>query len=262
MPVFDPSKFLKEWQSTYNIPEEAITAAEREINGGFLRQDEFSRRMDEVRKAEQEANDLYEQNRIWYETNEGALKWAAQVRERFGDLDNSDDMGGGVMRTPSGDYVSKQELEAAQARLAQLEQQLQASSRGTIEVASFLADVAVSHRDKYGKPFDQAAFRKFAETPENAGKYADLYQAYRDFSAEDAKALEDKKWAEREKQIREEERQNVLSQRNAPVDTGTGSGSLFYSQRGNTAATPAAEPSWQERRASVAQVYQDALKQK
>lgn len=181
------------------------------LRGGYLRQSEFSRSMDDLaaeRKAfEREVAQARENIagwEKWYaDTSQGLADTSAKLQayeSTFGPLDG----------TPSPTGLSREEV----ARLT--EEQLARRSTDffnqTMAAADVLTDLKLEHRDRFGKPLNSTELLRFCNE-----RGLPLQAGYKEFVADDMAQLRDKEIQDRIAKAREEGAREALSRHNLPV---------------------------------------------
>jgi hypothetical protein len=185
------------------------------LDTGYRRQDDYSRNMDELKKARQEAEKEVQQARgalslereqlvDWYskanEQYQAATGKLKQYQEEYGDLES------GVKPKAPENTMTREEYEEAM-RLA-----LDDHSRSAIKFADVLTDMKMEHRERFSERLDtDALFEHQAKTK------LPLTAAYKDFVSERVMEAEKAKHEEALKQAREEGLREGRSQANLPV---------------------------------------------
>lgn len=198
---------------------EAIEEAERkplleELGAGFLRQSDYSRKMDEVKKeseAEKAANATHKaQLDIWFAHNEPKLKQATIDAQRAQELEAE------VERLKSGGAAP--EVTAASLKLDQFAKKddLQAAIRNEVqkaagiqfEATSALVRLAGEHSMKFKEVLDPVTLRAHAV---KTGKL-DIAEAYKDLFADKLKKFDEDAEKQKEADLEARVREKIMKE--------------------------------------------------
>lgn len=193
--------------------EEALRAdgVATKLRGGYLRQSEFSRGMDELanerrafeREVAQARENIAGWEKWYADTSQGLADTSAKLQayeSTFGPLDG----------TPRPTGLSREEVQ----RLT--EEQLARRSTDffnqTMAAADVLTDLKFEHRDRFGKPLNTTELLKFCNE-----RGLPLQAGYKEFVADDLTQLRDKEIQEQIRKARDEGAREALSRHNLPV---------------------------------------------
>lgn len=169
----DPRQYLDELLKDAGVAErqaildafEKSDTAKKRLSDDVLRQADYSRNMDELRKKQKETQDFYAQMLTDTDKNQQVVnQYAAenqQYKAKYGDLDDSGERK--VIQTATGDFISKKEYEEELKRR-------DANYIGLLEVG---LDIVGKHMYEFKEPLNIAALKK-----EAIEKNLSLQQAY------------------------------------------------------------------------------------
>ena len=187
----------------------------KSFSDGFLRQDDYSRNMDSLRKREAEIKTYYEQQvAIAAKNQEVVNEYDAQVKkykELYGELD------GGTGRQPSVDTSNFIDKKTFDERMNQLGQQ-------SIQITKIASRCTADYMKRFGEVLDMDALEKF--TLESG---LPLQAAYDKFIEPRNKEIENASFAEKLKKAREEGYTEGVSKAANPTDPGSPAPNGFMS---------------------------------
>lgn len=194
------------------------------IADGVLRQEDYSRSKDELRKLEQTTKDYYndllktsEHNRQVVADREAAL---AKYQDAYGPLEG----GAARVAAPPADSVTKKELEEALTRLGQQ----------SIMVTKKAMFAASDHLKRFGEVLDPDALEKLA-----LEKGLSIDMAYQELIRPKLDALQTKTHDDALKAAREEGARDALSRHKLPIDDGVKEPHPFFTHLQRDPATAA-----------------------
>jgi hypothetical protein len=217
VPVFDIEQYAKDLAAA-GVAQELIDKLTTEVKPGFMRQDTFSRRQQELDREKQRVETLYGQLSE-YETYVKSLEaqygpreqWSATFQARVGQY-NPDGTGN---LTSAADFDAKLQtaLKEQESRLTTLfTQQLEQVGQGAAAFADFSYDAKERWRDEYGKVFPKDEFKKFYQENGHTNPVVALQLFEAPFKAEKEKA----DWERRIKEAETAAEQRVRSQLGSP----------------------------------------------
>jgi post-segregation antitoxin (ccd killing protein) len=239
--MFDVDEWLDSLKD--KLPEGDLEAARKELKSGFLRQDDYSRKMDANRETltkQQKELDAH-QNRLdaWYAENEKRLAMAASFESQYGSIEDFEKVAGGYV-SPSGEQFSNAEVAQLKQELGSLKKAYEVQARNvqaalnqvqgqSINLTKFAVSKAMKHQKDFKEDFDIDAFDGFvAEKMASNHSFRDLNDAYEAFVAPKRVEKEKQDREEWEKQRIKELRMEVMSRDAVPNDgAGTGGSPLF-----------------------------------
>lgn len=208
MPVDAKTRALQVLETLY--PDPTVRAARQEelgetglmtLGNNVLRQDEFSRSMNEVAgqrtaltTAEQAAKDLYEQNKAWFEQKQADLQELDRLRAQVAG-------GGGGNPNPNPNPNPDPKVVTAES----LAQTLAATEQGAVAFMDELTDLKLQHFQQFGEVLDTKRLLtdKRVQQLGLRGVYSEVHKAQ--LAERDEKIRKDA-----EEKIRADERQKVL----------------------------------------------------
>lgn len=247
MPVFDVKGWLQQVKAAN--PDLIPPETEKEVESGFMRQDEFNRRLEtEVKPAKQKYETVYQENLKWRAEKERRLRLLEDLENRGIDPEDFVNNNGNVRGTSSDDSAALVEaLRRQEAKIEELQNTTRQIGLGAVELTTFMTSAAEDFREKYGKRFDPKDFQKFYEEKYRSGEVTNLRDGFRMYTEpHEAERTEKERatWQEQERaKIREEERQTLFSQRGElPIDFQPAGSSFFAHQREASQAGDNAAP--------------------
>lgn len=220
---------------TSGLPSEQVEAlkqvlayepVQQKIRDGYLRQSEFSRRMDELREEQKKLETQQEESRRYYESQVAlshnnkaeydrllAEKEELEAKLAGGTQSTTDwsySYGG---QTVSEDYVPKSVLEKRIADLnKQHEEMLLNTQNNAINLMAKMTNLAQKHYAEFGEPLDTNELTKFA-----INNNIPLETAYERSTSERRSEVLERKHAEAIQKAREDGAREALSKHNLPV---------------------------------------------
>lgn len=249
MPVFDAEAWVASMRG--KLPDAELDTVAAEIRRGFMRQDEFNRKLNEnqriVDNELQKIREVEAEQKSWwaevYEPNEVKLQRIAEIEQTYGDLDEFTQAAGGTMRDQEGNYISKEEynqlaaelesLKQSLGRVERLEQALPIMQQGLQEqmttAIKFTTKKAAKHARDFGEDFDVEEFDTFVGEQLAAGRhFENLDAAYDVWTAPKRAKLEERKQEEWKQQTRKELEADIESRRGITADPSANASSPFF----------------------------------
>lgn len=200
--------------------EEALKmdALRKEIESGYSRQSDYSRKMDEIQKAKADAEAQLNQERgvlkaekdryaQWYEgankDYQSAIEKASAYEREYGKLENAD---------PNSQHRVNPDLITRDEYQRQLAAEFERRDRAAIDFADALTDAKIDHRDRFSESLNT---EKLYEHVEKTG--LPFRKAYEDFISPRVREAEEAKFEEKLKQAKEEGISEGRSQAHMPV---------------------------------------------
>ena len=212
---FDVKQYLSELAKSAGVADDKLQAAlevignekvSKALGDGFLRQEVYSRNMDGLTKKQKELTDWYQQQVALAASNQKVVdETVAKLKsyeETYGTLD-------GTGRQPSVDtsqFIDKKTFEEAQAKLGQQ----------FIAVTKTATKCSADYMKRFNEVLDMDELEKFTL---NSG--LPLAAAYEKFIEPRVSEITNKSFEEKLKLAREEGRQEAMSQKSNPTDTGS-----------------------------------------
>lgn len=208
---FDPNKFAEELLKEAKVDESAKKAllstfgdpnvAKRlaELNDGYMRQSDYSRKQAEAQEALKKAEDWYQNLTVWYQTKQAEL----QNPKAGGTGNPQDDLD--TASTPNPGYLAKSEVEQLLAvKMAERD-------RDSLAVLSTVNNLGFDYYKQFGEPLDTAALIKKAQDDRTSLAIAYERMIQPKIAERSTKELE-----ERIKRERAEAAQEALANANIP----------------------------------------------
>jgi len=230
--AFDVKQYAQQLAKDAGLPDEQAKVfleaignekVSKAISDGFLRQDDYSRNMDAIRKKEADLTKYYQdQVAIAAKNQEVVNEYDAQVKkykELYGELD-----GTARASVDTSNFIDKKTFEEALNRQGQQ----------SIQITKIATRCATDYYARFQKVLDIDALEKF--TLESG---LPLQAAYEKFIDPQVKEIENASFAEKLKKAREEGLTEGLSKRDNPTDTGPAAPNGFM---GNLLKKPEGAP--------------------
>ena len=224
-----------------------VAEANPELKNGFLRQSDYSRRMDEVKREKEQYQDrlkFADSYEAWWKENyvpnalgdgKGATKRelakiqeAEDLRKQYEELQKQATVGGDVTYEDLNGYMDKLITERGIARQDDLsairkamdekasgvEAYVNQNMMGNLHVATKLPTLAIKHYQKYGEALDGDKLVEFASKG-----YTDLVKAYDDFTAPQRQEMDNKGVEAAKEAARKEGYEAALKERGMNPDS-------------------------------------------
>ena len=225
--AFDTEQFLADVLK--NVPEDkkqvveealGMEAVSKELGEGYSRQSDYSRKMDELRTARDQAQqEIVQQQGVvdaeraryteWYEgANKDYTTAVDQLnayKEEYGDLEAGEGKEPTVASVPS-NALTREEHEQI------LAEQFDRHDRQAIQFADILTDLKLEHNQRFSEKLDTA--RLFDHVSKSG---LPIQAAYQDLISERVQKAQEEKVQEQIKQAREEGMMEGRSQSQLPV---------------------------------------------
>jgi hypothetical protein len=247
MPVFDADEWFDSVKAKLEgvIPEEEIEKARLEVKRGFLRQNDYDRVMNKRKAeyAEKEARLLETERKQneWWNENKQRVDRMYKFERQYGSLDNAEQVlnakgrDTGMVRTESGDIITREEYEKAlsertEAIRRQAAEDIQRSTQSVLALQKFLAKRIQSHSREFNEPLDIDALEGYAAQQAASGRqYVNFDAIYDEWVADKRKAATEQAQEDWKKRTREEIERDVASRSSVPYDSGKhGPSSPFF----------------------------------
>jgi len=225
--AFDAEQFLADVLK--NVPEDkkqvveealGMEAVSKELESGYSRQSDYSRKMDELRSARDQAQQeiVYQQGAVdaersryvdWYEgANKdytAAMEKLNAYKDEYGDLEAGEGKEPTVASLPSNALTREEHSQI-------LAEQFDRHDRQAIQFADILTDLKLEHNQRFTEKLDTA---KLFDHVQKSG--LPIQAAYQDLISDRVQKAQDEKIQEQIKQAREEGMMEGRSQAQLPV---------------------------------------------
>lgn len=190
---FDRS-FWEQLAAKAGLSKEAIEAVAtnesmlKELNAGYLRQDEFSRNMDGTKaekhaaeQAKSEAIAKYRENLEWYGKKEADLRLVDQYRARFGELTADGNGNGNGNGSGNGNGQGTTITSPTAFTREQAQELVRGAQRESYTLNKEILKADREYQKRFGEPLPIEELEQVALKPENAGR--NLKDVYADWVA-------------------------------------------------------------------------------
>jgi len=225
--AFDAEQFLADVLK--NVPEDkkqvveealGMEAVSKELESGYSRQSDYSRKMDELRSARDQAQQeiVHQQGAVdaersryvdWYEgANKdytAAMEKLNAYKDEYGDLEAGEGKEPTVASLPSNALTREEHSQI-------LAEQFDRHDRQAIQFADILTDLKLEHNQRFTEKLDTA---KLFDHVQKSG--LPIQAAYQDLISDRVQKAQDEKIQEQIKQAREEGMMEGRSQAQLPV---------------------------------------------
>lgn len=219
--AFDIKKWLADESAKLGMSETEVAAAEKllssdKFKGDFVPLPEFHSQLDRQRtKYEGQLNEVVDLNKQWQDEYDKRYAPALDAIERLEKAGYNVD---NLKIDKAGDVTNRGVALTAEDIDKLIDQKVEMFRAGTVDYATFIANKAVEHNERFGKRFDADAYRKFGY--ENRAKYPTLDSAYEAFTEADRKAKDEADRKAWEKATEERIRLEVSSNVGFPESSG------------------------------------------
>lgn len=262
MAVFDVNEFLNRVKAAN--PDLVPDDVEKEVRGGFLRQDDYNRRLEtEVKPAKEKYERAYNENVQWRQSRESRLRLLDKAQESGFDLEEWVNDNGRSGRDRETDDAADSRLKALLERQAGELEELRGAVKqlglGVVELPTFMTEAAQVYQSQFGKSFNPREFRKWYDEKFRAGDVASLKEGFELYIKPEVEAKEKadrEAWEKAERtKIREEERQSLFEKHGAPPIDHQPAGSSFFSHQREAAKSGDDKPPQRLSRAERARKF-------
>lgn len=171
MPVFDVDKWKSSLKTRFNIPDDdpLFTQELPEVEKGFMRQDEFSRRQQKLDQEHRDRMAKEDQFREALVAKADKLRLMEQLERTYGPADRWSDALQRAISTQhpelgveAGETFTREEvMNLVKQETAQLRQQIQAVGTGAAVMIDFMDEIPAQWKDLYGTRFPKREFSEF-----------------------------------------------------------------------------------------------------